>query len=110
MPKPPLTRPSWWDSDIARDLLKERVATTAGLGGRQVRLSGEPLLRHDGTGGLLQSIRVGVLHPGGAHPRPRITRARVSTAGAPPSAARPCRDRETTPVSWSRKWTHPPRS
>ncbi|MGQ4443598.1 hypothetical protein ACN6LI_001251, partial [Streptomyces violaceoruber] len=62
MPKPPLTRPSWWDSDIARDLLKERVATTAGLGGRQVRLSGEPLLRHDGTGGLLQSIRVGVLH------------------------------------------------
>ncbi|MEV5762753.1 glycoside hydrolase family 38 C-terminal domain-containing protein [Streptomyces tendae] len=84
MPKPPLTRPSWWDSDIARDLLKERVATTAGLGGCQVRLLGEPLLRHDGTGGLLQSIRVGVLHPGGAYPRPRITRARVSTAGGTP--------------------------
>ncbi|MFE2355471.1 glycoside hydrolase family 38 C-terminal domain-containing protein [Streptomyces parvulus] len=84
MPKPPLHRPSWWDSDIARDLLKERVATTAALGGRQVRLSGEPLLRHDPEGGLLQSIRVGVGRPDGAHPHQPVTRARVTTAGGTP--------------------------
>ncbi|OWA00173.1 alpha-mannosidase [Streptomyces sp. CS113] len=82
MPKAPLTRPSWWDSDIARDILRERVATTAGLGALQVRLTGEPLLRRSGTGGLLQSIRLGVRGPRSAHPR--ITRARVTTAGGTP--------------------------
>ncbi|MEU6289876.1 glycoside hydrolase family 38 C-terminal domain-containing protein [Streptomyces sp. NPDC046988] len=84
MPKPPLTRPSWWDSDIARDLLKERVATTVGLGGLRVRLSGEPLLRHDATGGLLQSVRLRVESPDGARPRPPLTRARVTTSGGTP--------------------------
>ncbi|MET9157265.1 glycoside hydrolase family 38 C-terminal domain-containing protein [Streptomyces parvulus] len=82
MPKPPLHRPSWWDSDIARDLLKERVATTAALGGRQVRLTGEPLLRHHPEGGLLQSVRVGVERSDGTH-QP-VTRARVTTAGGTP--------------------------
>ncbi|MFI7349397.1 glycoside hydrolase family 38 C-terminal domain-containing protein [Streptomyces sp. NPDC049936] len=84
MPKPPLHRPSWWDSDIARDILKERVATTAALGGRQVRLSGEPLLRHDPEGGLLQSIRVGVERSDGPYPERPLTRARVTTAGGTP--------------------------
>ncbi|WP_367123874.1 alpha-mannosidase [Streptomyces phytohabitans] len=84
MPKPPLTRPSWWDSDLARDLLKERAATTAALGDLEVRLSGEPLLRRDGTGGLLQSVRLGVRRPGGGHPGPRVTTARVTTAGGTP--------------------------
>ncbi|MEV5607281.1 glycoside hydrolase family 38 C-terminal domain-containing protein [Streptomyces sp. NPDC052225] len=79
MPKPPLTRPSWWDSDIARDLLKKRVATTTGLGDFQVELSGEPLLRHDGNGGLLQSVRLRVSRPGAA--RPRVTRVHVTTEG-----------------------------
>lgn len=83
MSKPPLTRPSWWDADLARDLLKERVATTAHLGGARVRLSGEPLLRHDGRGGLLQSVRLRVDHPDGTRP-PRLTRARVTTAGGTP--------------------------
>lgn len=83
MPKPPLTRQSWWDSDIARDILKERVATTAGLGGLRVQLSGEPLLRRDGTGGLLQSIRLRIRRPDGA-PHPRVTRARVTTGGGTP--------------------------
>ncbi|MEK8173665.1 hypothetical protein NKH77_46445 [Streptomyces sp. M19] len=83
MPKPPLTRPSWWDADIARDILKERSTTTVGLGGLQVRLSGEPLLRHGATGGLLQSIRLRVLRPDSAHPHQRVTRVRVTTSGAP---------------------------
>ncbi|MEU6030249.1 glycoside hydrolase family 38 C-terminal domain-containing protein [Streptomyces tauricus] len=87
MPKPPLTRPSWWDSDIARDILRDRVVTaTVGMGDLEVRLSGEPLLRHDGSGGLLQSIRVrlhrqGAAAGGGA---PRITRVRVTTGGGTP--------------------------
>ncbi|MFE0821611.1 glycoside hydrolase family 38 C-terminal domain-containing protein [Streptomyces sp. NPDC058794] len=81
MPKPPLTRPSWWDSDIARDILKERVATTAGLGGLQVRMSGEPLLRRDGTGGLLQSVRIRASRPGSPGPHPRVTKAHVTTSG-----------------------------
>ncbi|GAA2331254.1 alpha-mannosidase [Streptomyces kunmingensis] len=85
MPKPPLTRPSWWDSDLARDILRNRVATTAGLGDLRVQLAGEPLLRRDGRGGLLQSIRVRVHHhPGAAHPQPRLTRARVTTGGGTP--------------------------
>ncbi|MYS55067.1 hypothetical protein GTW46_34285, partial [Streptomyces sp. SID6013] len=84
MPKPPLTRPSWWDSDIARDILKERVATTADLGGLHVRMSGEPLLRSDGRGGLLQSIRLRVFRPGDAAWHPRVTRARVTTGGGSP--------------------------
>lgn len=82
MPKAPLTRPSWWDSDIARDILRERVATTAGLGELQIRLTGEPLLRRTGTGGLLQSVRLGVRGPHAVHPR--ITRARVTTVGGTP--------------------------
>ena len=46
----PLTRPSWWDSDIARDILRERVvATTVGSADLRVQLSCEPLLRHDGV-------------------------------------------------------------
>ncbi|WP_435193383.1 glycoside hydrolase family 38 C-terminal domain-containing protein [Streptomyces sp. NRRL F-5630] len=84
MPKPPLTRQSWWDSDIARDLLKERVAITTGLAGLQVRLSGEPLLRHDGKGRLLQSVRLAVLRPGSTAPLPRVTRAHVTTSGGTP--------------------------
>ncbi|MFJ8148824.1 glycoside hydrolase family 38 C-terminal domain-containing protein [Streptomyces sp. NPDC096048] len=84
MPKPPLTRPSWWDSDIARDILKERVATTVGLGGLQVRLSGEPLLRYDGTGRLLQSIRLRVDRPDSGLPRRHVTKAHVTTGGGTP--------------------------
>ncbi|MFE1800671.1 glycoside hydrolase family 38 C-terminal domain-containing protein [Streptomyces sp. NPDC059517] len=84
MPKPPLTRPSWWDSDIARDILRDRVVTaTVGLGDLEVRLSGEPLLRHDGSGGLLQSIRVRLHRDGAAAGAgaPRVTRVRVTTGG-----------------------------
>lgn len=84
MPKPPLTRPSRWDADIARDLLKERVATTAGLGGLRIRLSGEPLLRRDDRGGLLQSVRLRVTGPDGAPRPPRITRVHVTTEGGSP--------------------------
>ncbi len=87
MPKPPLTRPSWWDSDIARDILRDRVVTaTVGMGDLEVRLSGEPLLRHDGSGGLLQSIRVRLHRQGAAAGagRPRITRVRVTTGGGTP--------------------------
>ncbi|MDJ1134679.1 alpha-mannosidase [Streptomyces iconiensis] len=84
MSHPPLTRPSWWDSDIARDLLRERVVTSTGtLGAHEVRLSCEPLLRRDGEGGLLQSVRVRLVGTGGAAPSraPRLTRARVTTGG-----------------------------
>ncbi|MFL1905748.1 glycoside hydrolase family 38 C-terminal domain-containing protein [Streptomyces tauricus] len=87
MPKPPLTRPSWWDSDIARDILRDRVVTaTVGMGDLEVRLSGEPLLRHDGSGGLLQSIRVRLHRQGAAAGAgaPRITRVRVTTGGGTP--------------------------
>jgi hypothetical protein len=74
MSRPDLARPSWWDSDTARALLKERGVTAAGvLGGHQVRLSCEPLLRHDGSGGLLQSVRVEAGRP--------VTRAAATTAG-----------------------------
>lgn len=72
MPRPDLSRPSWWDSDIARDILRDRgVSATGVLGGHTVRLSCEPLLRHDGDGGLLQSVRVGAGRP--------LTRAHVTT-------------------------------
>ncbi|WP_210569350.1 glycoside hydrolase family 38 C-terminal domain-containing protein [Streptomyces sp. GESEQ-4] len=87
MPKAPLTRPSWWDSDIARDILRDRVVTTsAGIGDMRVQLSGEPLLRRDGKGGLLQSIRLRLRRRGaGSHDAlPRITRARVTTSGGTP--------------------------
>lgn len=73
MSHPALARPSWWDSTMARDILRDRgVSATGVLGGHQVRLSAEPLLRHDGNGGLLQSVRVGADRP--------VTRARVTTA------------------------------
>ncbi|MFE9681935.1 glycoside hydrolase family 38 C-terminal domain-containing protein [Streptomyces sp. NPDC006285] len=87
MPKPPLTRPSWWDSDIARDILRDRVVTTTvGLGDLRVHLSGEPLLRHDGSGGLLQSIRLRLGRDGAADGSgaPRVTRVRVTTGGGTP--------------------------
>jgi hypothetical protein len=84
MPKPPLTRSSWWDSDIARDILRDRVAVAAGFGDVQVLLSGEPLLRHDGGGGLLQSVRVRLRRDGAGRTRPRLTRASVTTAGGVP--------------------------
>ncbi|MFJ6850989.1 alpha-mannosidase [Streptomyces sp. NPDC091271] len=72
MPRPDLARPSWWDSNMARDILRERAVSAEGdLGGHRVRLSCEPLLRHDGTGGLLQSVRVTADRP--------LTRARVTT-------------------------------
>ncbi|MEU6852376.1 glycoside hydrolase family 38 C-terminal domain-containing protein [Actinacidiphila alni] len=81
MPKPPLTRPSWWDADIARDILRRRVAVSTAVGDLRVELTGEPLLRHDGRGGLLQSIRLRAARPGTDTPAPRITRAEVTTAG-----------------------------
>lgn len=72
MPRPALSRPSWWDSNMARDILRERGVSAEGtLGGHRVRLSCEPLLRHDGKGGLLQSVRVRAGRP--------LTRARVTT-------------------------------
>ncbi|WP_367038450.1 alpha-mannosidase [Streptomyces sp. Je 1-332] len=72
MPRPALARPSWWDSNMARDILRERAVSSEGLlAGHRIRFSCEPLLRHDGTGGLLQSVRV-------TAPRP-LTRARVTT-------------------------------
>lgn len=87
MSKAPLTRPSWWDSDIARDILRDRVVTTtAGIGDMRLQLSGEPLLRRDGNGALLQSVRLRLRHPGAASrdTLPRITRARVTTSGGTP--------------------------
>ncbi|MFE7170350.1 alpha-mannosidase [Streptomyces sp. NPDC057616] len=87
MSKAPLSRPSWWDSDIARDILRDRVVTTsAELDDIQVQLSGEPLLRRDGRGGLLQSIRLRLRRRGaGAQDAvPRVTRARVTTSGGTP--------------------------
>ncbi|MFB4419976.1 glycoside hydrolase family 38 C-terminal domain-containing protein [Streptomyces sp. QL37] len=77
MPRPDLARPSWWDSNMARDILRERAVSAEGdLGGHRVRLSCEPLLRHDGTGGLLQSVRVTADRP--------LTRARVTTLTGSP--------------------------
>ncbi|MFG2432852.1 alpha-mannosidase [Streptomyces sp. NPDC048590] len=72
MPRPALARPSWWDSNMARDILRDRaVSAERTLGGHRVRLSCEPLLRHDGAGGLLQSVRVSAGRP--------VTRAGVTT-------------------------------
>ncbi|MGC4947092.1 alpha-mannosidase [Streptomyces sp. DT224] len=66
MPRPHLSRPSWWDSDIARDILRDRgVSATGVLGGHPVRFSCEPLLRRDGDGGLLQSVRIQAGRPVG---------------------------------------------
>lgn len=73
MPRPALARPSWWDSNTARDILRDRAVSAEGvLGGHRIRLACEPLLRHDGAGGLLQSVRVTT---GGR----AVTRARVTT-------------------------------
>ncbi|MFJ8885851.1 alpha-mannosidase [Streptomyces sp. NPDC102402] len=72
MPRPALARPSWWDSNMARDILRDRgVSAEGALGGHPVRFSCEPLLRHDGAGGLLQSVRVTAGRP--------VTRALVTT-------------------------------
>ncbi|MFI8003379.1 alpha-mannosidase [Streptomyces sp. NPDC086010] len=72
MPRPALARPSWWDSNMARDILRRRSVSAEGdLGGHRVLFSCEPLLRHDGTGGLLQSVRVTSGRP--------LTRARATT-------------------------------
>ncbi|MEV0529886.1 alpha-mannosidase [Streptomyces sp. NPDC050439] len=72
MPRPALARPSWWDSNMARDILRERAVSAEGsLGGHRITISCEPLLRHDGAGGLLQSVRVTAGRP--------LTRARVTT-------------------------------
>lgn len=72
MPRPELARPSWWDSNMARDILRDRAVSAEGvLGGHRIRISCEPLLRHDGAGGLLQSVRVTAGRP--------LTRARVTT-------------------------------
>ncbi|WP_435175825.1 alpha-mannosidase [Actinacidiphila sp. bgisy145] len=76
------TRPSWWDSTIARDLLRERAVAHEHRqehqhGAMTVRLSPEPLLRRGPGEGLRQSVRVDV-EP--ALPRP-ISSASVRTAG-----------------------------
>ncbi|QHY93552.1 hypothetical protein SSPS47_00210 [Streptomyces sp. S4.7] len=72
MPRPELARPSWWDSNTARDILRDRAVSAEGaLGGHPIRFACEPLLRQDGTGGLLQSVRVTAGRP--------VTRARVTT-------------------------------
>ncbi|WP_432936808.1 alpha-mannosidase [Kribbella sp. CA-253562] len=53
------TRSSWWDSTIARTGLIDRTAETAqGAGGGTLRFWLEPLFRADGSGGLLQAVRV----------------------------------------------------
>ncbi|MFJ8844790.1 glycoside hydrolase family 38 C-terminal domain-containing protein [Streptomyces cyaneofuscatus] len=72
MPRPELVRPSWWDSNMARDILRDRAVSAEGvLGGHRIRFACEPLLRHDGAGGLLQSVRVTADRA--------LTRARVTT-------------------------------
>ncbi|MET9768089.1 glycoside hydrolase family 38 C-terminal domain-containing protein [Streptomyces sp. NPDC006415] len=74
MPRPELARPSWWDSNMARDILRQRaVSCEKTLAGQRVRFSCEPLLRRDGAGGLLQSVRVSAGRP--------VTRARVTSLG-----------------------------
>lgn len=55
------TRPSWWDSSLARDALRERAVTGVHRhGATTVRVSLEPLLRRTPSGGLTQSVRVDV--------------------------------------------------
>lgn len=69
-----LMRASKWDADTARDHLRERVVAGQGvLGGQAVTVYVEPLLKDDGRGGLLQSIRVDVDDP--------VTEAIVRTDG-----------------------------
>jgi hypothetical protein len=76
------TRPSWWDSTIARDALRERaVSRIHRHGGTTVRLSPEPLLRREPSGGLTQSVRVDV-EP--ATPRP-VGAAVLRIAGGAPA-------------------------
>lgn len=71
-----LTAPSWWDTDLARHGLRRSAVTAeARLGGRDVTICAEPLLRTDGAAGLLQSVRVEV----GGPDAPTITRALVRT-------------------------------
>ncbi|MBD0734765.1 glycoside hydrolase family 38 C-terminal domain-containing protein [Streptomyces sp. CBMA29] len=75
------TRPSWWDSTIARDALRDgAVAHVHQHGGTTVRLSPEPLLRRAASGGLTQSVRVDV----DPAPRTPLTHAVLRSAdGAP---------------------------
>ncbi|MBP0457804.1 glycoside hydrolase family 38 C-terminal domain-containing protein [Streptomyces montanisoli] len=75
------TRPSWWDSTIARDALREGAVTHVHRhGATTVRLSLEPLLRRTPAGGLTQSVRVAV-EP---FPRRPIRSAAVRIAGGAP--------------------------
>ncbi|WP_163509149.1 glycoside hydrolase family 38 C-terminal domain-containing protein [Fodinicola acaciae] len=54
-----LVRASVWDADRVRTSLRDStVAAEAVVGGRKVRAYVEPLLKDDGNGGLLQSIRL----------------------------------------------------
>lgn len=54
-----LVRASIWDADRVRTSLRDStVAAEAVVGGRKIRAYIEPLLRADGNGGLLQSIRL----------------------------------------------------
>ncbi|WP_037569034.1 glycoside hydrolase family 38 N-terminal domain-containing protein [Phaeacidiphilus oryzae] len=74
-------RPSWWDSTLARDALREgAVSQVHRQDGTTVRLSPEPLLRRTEAGGLTQSVRVDVA-PAPARP---VDSARVRIAGGPP--------------------------
>lgn len=56
-----ITRPSWWDSNIAREALRQRAVTHTHIHGTTtVRFSLEPLLRRTPEGGLTQSVRIDV--------------------------------------------------
>src|SRR5690349_20030906 len=75
------TRPSWWDSAIAREALRERaVAHVHQHGGTTVRLPPEPLLRRPASRGLTHSVRVDV-EPA---PHTPITTAVLRIAGGAP--------------------------
>ncbi|MFE7158924.1 alpha-mannosidase [Streptomyces sp. NPDC057636] len=54
-----LVRTTDWDNDRIRDSLRDSVVSAEGaLGGAELRLTVEPLMRHSDSGGLLQSLRV----------------------------------------------------